>query len=792
MKVSYNWLRSWVPVDWPAEEVAERLTAAGLEVDRVTQSGIGLDGVVVAEIVECRPHPDADRLSVCRVDRGHGQTHTVVCGAPNARAGLKAPLAVAGSRLPGGLEIKQATVRGVDSEGMLCSEPELALGDDAAGLMELPDDAPVGSPLAEFLKLPDSVIEFDLTPNRGDCLSVRGLARELSALAEVPARGPQMDPVAAVTERTFAIDLQAPADCPRYVGRVIEGIDPAAKTPLWMTEALRRSGLRSLGPTVDVTNYVLLELGQPMHAFDLDRLEGGIRVRRPLAGDRITLLDGQEIEPEPDMLLICDHRRPVALAGVMGGADSAVSGETQAILLESAWFNPATIVGRARRLGVSSESAHRFERGVDPQLQVLAVERATRLLLEIAGGRPGPVMDVTVEDQLPPIRDVKLRLDRVNRLLGTRLTGTEVRTVLTRLGMTVRGSNQEFEIRPPGARRDIEIEADLIEEVARMVGYDRLPVRVPGGRLKSTVPSECRVERAALQAGLQARGFQEVMTWSFVSADELGRLGLESGSQPLANPLSQDLAILRTSLLPGLLKTAVANRRRQQGRMKLFELGHIFLKNNSGFLEMEKLGLLICGDPQPESWANARRAPDFFDLKGEVEQLLAGAGRLDQAQFQSAQPDWLHPGQAATLTLDRESAGWLGQLHPRLVRELDLSGPVYVAELDLERLRQRPLPEYRGLARFPSVRRDLALVVPDELPVAELVSTCRETAGERLENWIIFDQYRGEGIEAGCKSIAIGLIIRDVSRTLTDHEVDDLVERIVDQLAARHHARLRG
>ena len=792
MKVGYNWLRSWVKTDWNANQAAERFTMAGAEVDRVTVSGAGLDGVVVAEILDCRPHPDADRLHVCRVDSGRSEPSTVVCGAPNARVGLRAPLARPGARLPDGLEIKRAELRGVVSDGMLCSEPELGLGDDASGLMELPADAPVGTSLARFLGLPDAVLEFDLTPNRADCLSVRGLARELAALAQVPVTGPEIQAVAPETDRRFPIELQAPAGCPRYVGRVIEGIDPTASTPLWMVEALRRSGLRSLGPTVDATNYVLLELGQPMHAFDLGRLEGGIRVRLPAPGDRITLLDGQDLEPDADMLLICDHARPVALAGILGGADCAVSEATTDILLESAWFNPAAIVGRARRLGVATESAHRFERGVDPELQALAVERATRLILDIAGGRPGPVMDISAPEQLPSVPEVRLRLDRVNRLLGTQLTGTEVRDVLTRLGMAVRGANREFKVRPPSARRDIEIEADLIEEVARIIGYDRLPVRAPGGRLKSTVPSERRVEASAIQGQLQARGFQEIITWSFVSIDELARLGLDAGAQPLANPLSQDLAVLRTSLLPGLLKTAAANRRRQLDRFRLYEYGHIFLKNNSGINESERLGLLMYGSSRPENWANSRRELDFFDLKGEIEQMLAASGRAGQARFEPDSAAWLHPGQSATVHLDGEPAGWMGQLHPRLGGELDLTGSVFVAELDFGRLARRELPQYHGMARFPAVRRDLALVVPEELQAAELVATCREIAGERLENWVIFDQYRGEGIEPGCKSIAIGLIIREVSRTLTDEEVDDLVQTIIDQLASRHQARLRG
>lgn len=792
MRISYNWLRRWVPAELTAGEVADRFTAAGLEVDRLTAVGEGLEGVVVAEITECREHPDADRLRVCTVDAGDGEALQIVCGAPNARAGLKAPLARVGSVLPGGLKIKPARLRGVESRGMLCSEPELGLGEDTGGLMELAAESVPGTPLAETLNLPDWILEFDLTPNRADCLSVRGLARELAALTETPIRVPDIAAVEAVSDTDIAIELAAPADCPRYVGRVIEDIDPCAPTPAWMREALRGAGLRSLGPVVDVTNYVLLELGQPMHAFDLDALDGGIRVRRAASGDRIRLLDDREITPDEDMLLICDQSRPVALAGVMGGADSAVGDGTRRILLESAWFSPAVITGRARRLGLATESAHRFERGVDPGLQTLAVERATALLLEIAGGRPGPVCEALEADHLPETPEVPLRLDRLNRLLGTALTGTEVRSVLTRLDMRVHGTNQEFRIRPPSARRDIAIEADLIEEVARMVGYDQLPVRAPGGRLEAAVESETRVSVDALGAALQARGFQEIITWSFVAEDELRRLGLEIGAQPLANPLSRDMGVLRTGLLSGLLATAAANRRRQRGRARLYETGHVFLNHDSGFVERERLGLLMYGTPRPEGWSDPRRAPDFFDLKGEVEHLLALGGRRDGARFQPSERAWLHPGQAADLILDGEAAGWIGQVHPEIAARLDFEGPVLAAEIDLEPVRRRCLPVHAGIRRYPSVRRDLALILPEAVSAGEVLQTVRDTIGELLEDCVIFDRYQGKGIEEDCKSLAIGLILRDVSRTLTDEEVDRLVDRTISELASHHNARLRG
>lgn len=791
MKISFRWLCEWVDTGLDAGEAAERFTLAGLEVDSVEPVAPPLDGVVVGEIIAVEPHPDADRLNVCRV-RGDSEERTIVCGAPNAREGLKAPLATLGTVLPGGMKIKPTKLRGVASEGMLCSEPELGLGEDSAGLMELPDDAPVGIALDRYLGLDDRVLDIDLTPNRADCLSIRGLARELGAICDATVSEIDIADVKPASKRAIDIELQSPEDCPCYVGRVIEGIDPQAATPTWMVEKLRRSGLRSLSPTVDVTNYVLLELGQPMHAFDLDRIDRGIRVRRPDKGERITLLDGQEIEPDKDMLLIADHQRPVALAGVMGGLDSAVTEQTRDILLESAWFNPITISGRARRLGLATESAHRFERGVDPQLQRRAIERATALLVEITGGTPGPVIERRDEVSIPANAPVSLRLDRLNHVLGAELESDEVVAILKRLGMQVQVQAEAYDVLAPTARRDIEIEADLIEEVARIYGYDRLPSRMPGGRLTARVPSEMRLPESRLRQQLVARGFQEVLTWSFVSEKELARLGMAEGAQPLANPLSRDMGVLRTSLLSGLVGVAGANRRRQYQDMRIFELGHCFSQSGQNWSEDMRLGLLLSGAVRTEHFSGKVRGFDFFDLKGEIEHLLdlnqiSGEVRFDPAQFA-----WLHPGQAATISVDGIDAGWLGQLHPRLAETLELGEGVFVAELDFAAISPKVLPVHCATGRFPAVRRDLALVVADEHTASALVAAIREEAGELLENCVIFDQYRGEGIESGCRSLAIGLILRDVSRTLEDSSVDALVDRIVATLKQRFDARLRG
>jgi phenylalanyl-tRNA synthetase beta chain len=791
VKINYRWLKSWVPTDLDARGVADRFTLAGLEVDDCVPVAPPLDGVVVGEITDIQPHPDADRLRVCKVS-GDAQERTIVCGAPNAAKGLKVPFATLGTVLPGGLKIKPAKLRGVASEGMLCSSPELGLGEDKSGLMELPSDAQVGQSLSEYLGLDDHVLDIDLTPNRADCLSVRGLARELSALTGTPVRGPVFEPVAAAIEDSVAVNLQAPSDCPCYLGRVVRGVDVAAQTPLWMVESLRRCGIRSLGPVVDVTNYVLLELGQPMHAFDLATLDGGIEVRRANAGERMVLLDERDVELDPDMLLICDQSKPLAIGGVIGGLESAVSDSTQDIMLESAWFSPATIVGRARRLGLATESAHRFERGVDPTLQRQAMERATELIVAIAGGKPGPVVEALNRKHLPEQKAVRLRPERVNQLLGTAFPVEQIVATLEQLDMQVEKTDAGgFMVTAPAARRDIEIEVDLIEEVARLIGYDNLPSRAPGGRLRLSPDPEAQVSLRTLARQLSARGFQEIVTWSFVSEADLVQLGLDKGAQPLANPLNRDMAVLRTSLLPGLLKTAASNFRRQHGSFRLFELGACFLANDGEFREPQRLSLLMTGRMSDEHPDVSSRCADFFDLKGEVEQLLLLNNVDGQLRCERSEQSWLHPGQGTDLYLNDQFVGSLGQLHPTLAATLDAQNPVFVAELTY-RIRDSRLPTYQPGSRYPSVRRDIAVVVKDETPAADLIAEIRANAGKLFERCVIFDEYRGSSIESGHKSLAMGLILRDVSRTLKDAEVERVMGRIVEGLRHRFAAELRG
>jgi phenylalanyl-tRNA synthetase beta chain len=787
MKFSENWLRELVDIPADRAELTHRLTMCGLEVESTEVLGGSLDGVVVGEIVEAVQHPNADRLRVCKVDVGTGTTLQIVCGAPNARVGLKAPLATVGATLPGGLEIKAAQLRGVDSFGMLCSGKELALDADASGLLELPGDAPTGASFAAWLGLPDAVIELGLTPNRSDCLGMRGLALEVAAEFGTSAKLSPIAPVAPAHAEQLAIELAPGAGCPRYCGRVINDIDGAARTPGWMAERLRRAGLRPISALVDVTNYVMLELGQPLHAFDADRIRGSIKVRRAAAGERCTLLDEREVALDPEFLIIADDAGAVALAGVMGGFGSRITGSTRRVFLESAHFAPAAISGRARRLGMHTDASHRFERGVDPELPRLALERATALLLEIAGGSVGPVVEATIADELPSRAAVRLRHARLARVLGIEIPATSVEAILWTLGMQITPCAEGWSVVPPTWRFDIEIEEDLIEEVARIHGYDQIPTVAPRGEIVVAPVSESRLPLIRLRERLVARGYFEAITFAFLGESELQRWRMAGDTLALANPLSSDLAIMRTSLLPGLIAALVRNQYRQQSRIRLFELGRSYRASANAPIETELLSLVVSGDARPEQWGEKARPVDFHDLKGDVEALTEGVGR-----WVAGGPECLHPGRRAQLLIGEQVAGFVGALHPELARQLDLTGEVLVAELDLESVRSRTMPQPGELSRFPSVRRDLALVVPEAVDYASLDRCVVAAAGILLRELRLFDVYRGAGIETGCKSFAIGLILQDDSRTLSDVDVDRLVAAVVERAAAELGAQVRS
>lgn len=793
MKFSENWLRRHVAVAASREELVARLTAIGLEVEELTPLGEGLDGVVVGEILGCERHPEADRLRVCRVATGQVELQ-IVCGAPNARAGLKAPLATVGATLPGGMTIGAATLRGVESQGMLCSARELGIDADASGLLELPADAPTGAPLSGYLDLPDASIELKLTPNRADCFSVRGIAHDVAAAFGAEVVPMTIEPVPVESQAELEIVLGAGADCPRYCGRVIEDIDPGAPTPAWMVERLRRSGVRPVGLLVDVTQYVMLELGQPLHAFDRDRLAGPIGVRRARRGESLKLLDGREVTLDGEFLLITDADRPVALAGVMGGFDTRVGASTTRVFLESAHFAPAAVIGRSRRLGFHTDAAHRFERGVDPALPRRAIEYATRLILDHAGGRAGPVVEAVLPEHLAPPAPVRLRRARLRRVLGLAIADAEVERILRALGMQVATDPEGWRVTPPSTRFDIAIEEDLIEEVVRIHGYDAVPTTLPSGEIRIAMPSERRVDEADLRRQLVAREFQEAIEFAFVDAELLRRWHLDGDTLALANPLSAELAVMRRALLPGLVAALARNRHRQQPRVRLFELGRVFRAGDGhgAPVEQRRLAAVACGPARSEQWGEPRREVDFHDIKADLESLIALGGRAGVFSFQPGGPPWLHPGRSAVLHHDGEAVGWLGHLHPALARELDLDGETCVFEVALDPLQIRALPRARELSRYPFIRRDIALVVADSIPWTAVEASLKAALGQQLQGIRLFDLYRGSGLEPGTKSFAIGLILQDVSRTLTDQDADRAVAVAVAALEREHGARLRG
>jgi phenylalanyl-tRNA synthetase beta chain len=793
MKFSENWLRELVnpPVD--REGLVERLTMAGLEVEDVAVVGGALDGIVVGEIVEATPHPESSRLKVCKVEAGQGRTLSIVCGAPNARAGLKAPLAGVGSILPDGRAIAAADLRGVKSEGMLCSALELGLSDEAGELMELPAELATGAPLAQALHLPDASLELKLTPDRPDCLGLHGLARDLAAQFRLPFTAPAIDAVPAVGTRTFPVHLTAGAGCPRYCGRVVEGIDVTAATPLWMAERLRRAGLRPISPVVDVANYVMLELGQPLHGFDLARLQDGIEVRRARAGEPIKLLDEREVNLDSEFLVIADASGPVAVAGIMGGFDSRVTETTRDVFLESAHFDPATIMGRARRLGMHTDAAHRFERGVDPELPRRALERATALLVELAGGRPGPLVETVLKDELPVRSPVSLRRERLARVLGMQVPDDEVEGIFAALGMQVEPTAAGWSVRAPSSRFDIELEEDLIEEVVRIHGYDRLPTRAPAGELPRPDWSERRVAPRDLRQRMAARGYSEALCFAFVGAELLERWGMNADLVPLANALSADLAIMRPSLLPGLVEAVRRNRNRQIARVRLFEIGrsfHAAAEAGAAPIEIARLAAVVQGDAVPEQWGDKRRGLDFFDVKGDLEALAGLAGA--EIEWRPANVDWLHRGRSAEVWRSGARIGWIGNLDPRLAAALDVDPETFVFELELDPLARRELPQAGALSRYPSVRRDISVELNADVAWIRLESALKGALGPVLREILLFDEYRGPGLQEGCRSLAIGLILQDHSRTLTDQDVDALVAAALATLERDTGARLRG
>ncbi len=788
MKISEAWLREWVnpPVD--TGKLAEQLTFAGLEVESLNDCLADFTDVVVGRVVEVKSHPDADKLKVCMVDSGKEKLQ-IVCGAPNVRMNMRAPLALIGAVLPSGQKIKHTKLRGVKSRGMLCSALELGLSGDASGIMTLSADAPVGKPLAQYLGLPDKVLELKPTPNRGDCLSVAGIAREVAAINRIKLKTPRISVVKTGCKAKLSISVRASAGCPLYLGRIIKGLHTDATSPVWLTERLRRAGLRSIHPIVDVTNYVMLERGQPMHGFDLRRLNGGIVVRWARDGESLTLLDERRISLTKDVLVIADHKNIKALAGIMGGHESGVAADTTDIFLESAFFDPQAIAGRARRFAVSTDASYRFERGVDPALPRQALERATALLLSITGGQAGPVIEVRSSARLPRRRPISLRQERLAGLLGISVPEQEVTGILKRLGMKVKILAKTWQVTPPSFRFDIEREEDLIEEVGRIHGFNNIPTKPLIAEIRPGPVSEQHLNPARLRTALMQRGYNEVMTYSFVPQTLDSWLAGEGSAVELENPIASDLAYLRRSLWPGLVQALSFNLNRQQERVRIFELGRRYIMQSNDVKEENIIAGLTYGWIEPEQWGIPKRTAGFEDVKSDVEALFAMTGQ--QPRFTHAAHPALHPGRSAVIRSQGHDVGWLGELHPELIRRLDLPMPAVLFELSGDTVFSKSRPGFMPISRFPQVRRDIAVVVGEEVS-AEALRTCVFAAEPKLLREVrIFDIYRGPGIDSGLKSVALGLILQDSSRTLTDEAADSIMSQVGERLRHELGATIR-
>ena len=794
MKISEQWLREWVNPALSLDEINHKLTMAGCEVEGIAPVATDFSDVIVGQIVEIEKHPDADKLNVCKVDNGQGELLQIVCGAPNARAGLKAPLALIGAELPmpdgKPLKIKKGKLRGIESCGMLCSASELGMAEKSEGLLELPEDAPLGVSVQDYLKLADKVVELNVTANRGDWLSMAGVAREVGVLTGMSLTPPVITEQANQHNDSLKISLPAADSCPRYAGRIIRNVNTTAKTPLWMKEKLRRLGVRSLSPVVDVTNYILLELGQPMHAFDLDKLQGGIQARYATEGEQLVLLDDQMVNLSSNTLVIADDEKAVALAGIKGGMATAVSNATQNIFLESAHFRAEKLRGQARRYGLQTDASYRFERGVAADLPRQALERATQLIVEICGGSVGPVVDVCTDDHLLDRPSVNLRRERIARILGVTIGDSTVEDILQRLGCELASNATGWTVKPPHSRFDITIEEDLVEELARVYGYDNIPAALKAMQPKLTVTLETENPLSQLRAPLIASGYQEAVTYSFVDPTIEGLLSPGHESIVLANPISAELSHMRSTVWSGLLRAVEYNLNRQQTRVRLFEVGPVFSKTEAGIQQHDKIAGIITGSVFPEQWSQANRAVDFYDMKGDVEAILAQASAQKFYFVPVAHPA-LHPGQSAEIATDKEVIGWVGALHPALEAKLGFGQNVFLFELDLKALQNRSLPKYQAVSKFPMIRRDLALVVDRSVLAIALDQAIAKVAPPSLIHWEVFDVYRGKGIAEHQKSVALSLILQEPSRTLEDSEVTKIVGEVMASLQEKTGATLR-
>ena len=779
MRVPLSWLREFVDIPWGAKELGSRLTMAGFELEARELAAPAFSGVVVAEIVEAVKHPQAEKLQVCKVRAGGSDLLQIVCGAANARAGLKTALATVGAKLPGDKVIIAAKLRGVDSAGMLCSAKELGIADTSEGILELPADAPIGQDLRAYLDLDDDILELNVTPNRGDAMSVLGIAREVAALTKTAVRLPAASVAEKISDK-FPTKLTAPEGCSKFTSRVIRGIDNKRTSPAWLRERLRRAGLRAISPVVDVTNYVMLELGQPMHAYDLAKLKGGLEARYATDNEPITLLDGKEIKLAPDCVVIADAEGAVGFGGIMGGLRTSCTADTTDVLFEANFFPSSAIVGRGRRYGLVTDAGQRFERGMDPAHQERAQQRGAQLLLEIAGGAAGPLVVVQDEARLPRRAEVQLRRARIARLLGTVIADNDVKATLESLGMRVRADESGWLVTPPSHRFDISIEADLIEELARIVGFEAIPEIDAAGRQKARpLSEEAPVESQALEI-LATRGYQEAITYAFVDPALQNKLFPGVVTPTISNPIASDMAVMRASLWPGLIKAALENQRRQQDRVRLFEHGARFVGNT----ETDLLSGIAMGSRRPEQWGAKAIPVDFFDVKQDVDALFARSGAADDFGYVADAQPCLHPGRSARITRSGKTVGWIGELHPQLVQEFDLTVAPILFEIEYTAGLAAKMPRFEEISRFPRVRRDLAVVVDEKVSLRQLHERVTFAASSLLRDIRVFDVFRGPGIETGRKSVALGLIFQDNSRTLADEDADRLLAAIRADLSA--------
>ncbi|NNP70620.1 phenylalanine--tRNA ligase subunit beta [Acinetobacter sp. Ac_5812] len=792
MKISENWLRTWVNPAIDSEALSDQLTMLGLEVDELAPVAKPFTGVVVGEVLTVEQHPDADRLRVTTINIGSGEPLQIVCGAPNVRVGMKAPVATIGAVLPGDFKIKKGKLRGVESQGMLCGASEIDLEDKIDGLLELPADVPVGMNIREYLKLDDNVIDISITPNRGDCFSIRGIAREIAVINQLEVNEPNIQavPASITDEKTVTISTEG---TPRYLGRIIKNVNVKAPTPEWMEQALARSGIRTHSILVDITNYVLLELGQPMHAFDLAKIEGSIQVRQAQPQEKLTLLNDQDVELQDDMMVIADDQKVLAIAGIMGGLDSSVTDDTQDIFLESAFFAPLAIAGRARRFGLHTDSSQRYERGVDFELPMIAMHRASELIQAFAGGEFGPVTVAEQTELLPKREAIVLKQAQVDQLLGYVVASEFIADALTRLGCVVESKAEgEWSVVPPSHRYDMAIYQDLIEEVARIHGYDNIQISLPKIDVKLQTYQD-RFEIAQLRQTVVTLGYQEAISFSFADAKLEKQLNPNVQPLMLANPISSDLAAMRSTLLSSLIPCVQYNLNRQQQRVRFFELGLRFdyqgAQNIHDLKQIPTLALIAVGARVAESWHAKPQSMDFFDFKGEIEEILA-AGRIN-ADFVRTERAWLHPGQSAEILVDGQSIGYLGRLHPSLENELDL-GVTWVAELDQQAVLQSYVSNFTELSRFPSVRRDIALLISDNIEVRDIQRLIEQTGGELLDSAWLFDVYTGQGVEQGKRSLAFAVLWQHPTRTLEDAEIKSGMDNIIQVLEDTYQATLRA